>query len=217
MVVNSSSGRTLLNMSEHYLPRIRIRILSDDPLAQRSLQAILSQEDFEIATPESQNSPPEELIDAMLVDLGQLPTIEAQPDWTLDSSAPVLALAPNASTARQALAAGAHGVLARQSDPRQIPAALNAIQNGLRVVDEELLNEILCAQPASQQSDLLSVREHEVIEMLASGMANKEIAARLFISPHTVKFHVNSILEKLGAKTRTEAVVNAIRKGILTF
>jgi len=75
------------------------------------------------------------------------------------------------------------------------------------------------ADPSSRSlADLaeeLTPRESEVLQMLANGLANKEIAARLSISEHTVKFHVASILGKLGAGSRTEAVSLGIRRGIV--
>jgi DNA-binding NarL/FixJ family response regulator len=74
-------------------------------------------------------------------------------------------------------------------------------------------------QPASRlPADLaepLTPREKEVLQMLASGLANKEIASRLAISEHTVKFHVASILGKFGAGSRTEAVAIGIRSGLV--
>jgi DNA-binding NarL/FixJ family response regulator len=63
----------------------------------------------------------------------------------------------------------------------------------------------------------LTPREREVLQLLAEGLGNKEIARRLRISDHTVKFHVNAILGKLGARTRTEAVTRAARQGLITL
>jgi len=75
------------------------------------------------------------------------------------------------------------------------------------------------AQPASRRlaelAEPLTPRESEVLQMLASGLANKQIAAKLAISEHTVKFHVASILGKLGAGSRTEAVSLGIRRGLV--
>jgi DNA-binding NarL/FixJ family response regulator len=64
-------------------------------------------------------------------------------------------------------------------------------------------------------AEALTPREQEVIQLLAEGLPNKTIADRLHISEHTVKFHVNAILSKLGAQSRTEAVVRATRLGLL--
>jgi DNA-binding NarL/FixJ family response regulator len=63
--------------------------------------------------------------------------------------------------------------------------------------------------------DDLTPREIEVLRMLAEGLGNREMASRLGISDHTVKFHISSILDKLGASTRTEAVTMGIRMGII--
>jgi two-component system nitrate/nitrite response regulator NarL len=71
--------------------------------------------------------------------------------------------------------------------------------------------------PVDQVPALLSPREQEVLELLSEGLSNRDIAERLGISRHTAKFHVNAILDKLGATTRTEAVVLAARSGVLTL
>jgi DNA-binding NarL/FixJ family response regulator len=71
------------------------------------------------------------------------------------------------------------------------------------------------SQPLAELPEPLTRREREVLQMLAAGLANKEIAARLHISDHTAKFHVAAILGKLGAATRTEAVALGIRRGLV--
>jgi DNA-binding NarL/FixJ family response regulator len=63
--------------------------------------------------------------------------------------------------------------------------------------------------------EMLTPREHEILRLVSSGLGNREIAKRLAISEHTVKFHVSSILGKLGADSRTEAVSQGIRKGLI--
>jgi DNA-binding NarL/FixJ family response regulator len=102
----------------------------------------------------------------------------------------------------------------------QLAAALQGAIAGLFIVHPEELSAMLpAASPASSQvADLaepLTPREREVLQMLASGLVNKEIASKLSISDHTVKFHVASILGKLGASTRTEAVALGIRRGLV--
>ena len=71
--------------------------------------------------------------------------------------------------------------------------------------------------PIPDDIDRLTARESQVIALLTLGLSNKQIAAQLEISNHTAKFHVNSILNKLGAATRTEAVVSAVRFGLVTL
>src|SRR5216683_2649955 len=77
------------------------------------------------------------------------------------------------------------------------------------------VRECAASYPVDELLEPLTRREREVLQMLAAGLANKEIAARLAISDHTVKFHVASILGKLGASTRTEAVSAGIRRGLV--
>ena len=74
---------------------------------------------------------------------------------------------------------------------------------------------IIQAAAADVEVESLTPRELETLEMLAEGLSNKQIAARLRISDHTAKFHVNSILGKLHAGTRTEAVMRGIRSGLV--
>lgn len=120
----------------------------------------------------------------------------------------------------EALRAGVRAVLPSDASSNQIFAALQAAAAGLVILHPREMNEILPVTAPSSQSlpDLaepLTRRESEILQMLASGLANKEIAARLNISDHTVKFHVASVLSKLGAATRTEAVTLGIRRGLV--
>ena len=108
-------------------------------------------------------------------------------------------------------AAGVHAVLPPEAPPDQIVAALYAAAAGLYVTPPD---SVPVSDP-EPHIESLTAREMEVLEMLAEGLINKEIAARLNISEHTAKFHVNSILNKLGAGTRTEAVVRSLRRGLL--
>lgn len=118
------------------------------------------------------------------------------------------------------LRAGVRAILPTQISREQLLAALNAAVAGLVVLDTAEL-PLLVPEPALASSALveltepLTPREREVLQMLASGLANKQIAARLSISEHTAKFHVASILGKLGASTRTEAVAIGIRRGLV--
>ena len=82
----------------------------------------------------------------------------------------------------------------------------------------ESLAAVYGDQPLEVEAELseeITSRETDVLRMLAQGLVNKDIAARLGISEHTVKFHISSILDKLGASTRTEAVTLGIRRGLI--
>ena len=119
------------------------------------------------------------------------------------------------------LRAGALGVLARSSPSIEIHSAIQAASRGLLLLDPDLARGLFSADSVRPHEhdvaalEQLTAREVEVLRMLAEGFANKEIASRLGISDHTVKFHISSILAKLGASTRTEAVTLGIRKGLI--
>jgi NarL family two-component system response regulator YdfI len=122
---------------------------------------------------------------------------------------------------RRALQSGARAVLPRAASPVEIVAAIEAVGAGLAVVTAEDLEALapvlpeMSAAAGFDPGEPLTTRESEVLAMLAEGAGNKEIATRLHISEHTVKFHVSSILAKLGAATRTEAVARGFKEGLI--
>lgn len=107
--------------------------------------------------------------------------------------------------------AGAHGVLPLDASADQIELALQAAAAGLGVFSPRHLDPPAGARIPSA----LTARETEVLRMIAEGLANKEIAWRLGISEHTVKFHVSALLGKLGAGSRAEAIGAGIRQGVI--
>jgi two-component system, NarL family, nitrate/nitrite response regulator NarL len=129
----------------------------------------------------------------------------------------VVVLASEASDAARALGSGARGALARDSDGARLVAALAAAERGVFVVDEVFAPTVIARPAERSKADAsgLTPREQQVLELVAQGRSNKRIAVELGISEHTVKFHLNAILEKLDVDTRTEAVVQAARLGWL--
>jgi DNA-binding NarL/FixJ family response regulator len=110
------------------------------------------------------------------------------------------------------------GILPLEASSEQIEAAIQAIAAGLSVGMPSLLNLPLGDTPMGMEMQLidpLTDREMEVLQLLAQGLANKQIAVKLSISEHTVKFHVSSIYTKLGAANRTEAVRMGVRRGLI--
>jgi two-component system, NarL family, nitrate/nitrite response regulator NarL len=111
--------------------------------------------------------------------------------------------------------------LLKEADRAEIAGAVRAVAAGLVVLDRSLAPYLTAALLLRTNTDgepplpgeALTPREREVLQLMAQGLPNREIAARLFISPHTVKFHVASILAKLGAASRTEAVTLGARRG----
>jgi DNA-binding NarL/FixJ family response regulator len=121
--------------------------------------------------------------------------------------------------ARRALRAGVRAILPRDSAEHEIVAAIEAVAAGLAVISPEILEALVPATTEDHDEfpagEPLTSRESEVLSLLAEGAGNKEIASRLRISEHTVKFHVSSILTKLGAATRTEAVSRGLKEGLI--
>jgi DNA-binding NarL/FixJ family response regulator len=157
-------------------------------------------------------------------------------EWSKGSEhAPVLLMAEDASPAflSHALAApGVGGLVSADCSGAELVIALKAVAAGLVTISPKFsatLGEILrrgagkathstpyLGQPQGTLEALTS-REHEVLAMMMEGLSNKEIALQLNVSTHTVKFHISSILAKLGASSRTEAITIGLRRGLLTI
>ena len=139
-----------------------------------------------------------------------LPSVEAV---VLLSSDPV-----GAWTA-QARRLGVRAVLRDDATAEELRAAIDAARAGLVVLHPDTLKGSAEARPAESRGSAaaLTPRELEILEMMAEGMSNRTIAGRLGISSQTVKFHVASILAKLGAASRTEAVTFGVRHGLIAL
>ena len=115
----------------------------------------------------------------------------------------------------------AWGLLPLDSSEEELLAAIHALHQGLMVstpaVMQPLIGQAIAANPEEYLVKELTEREMEVLELLADGLANKQIALELEISEHTVKFHVSSIYTKLGAANRTEAVRIGARLGLIVL
>jgi len=140
----------------------------------------------------------------------------------IPSSFPVVALIdePSPDWTAHALRSGVKAILPRDSGMDDILAAIQAAHAGLVLLDPAVTQNLVARIPTptarpTPTLDDLTPREVEVLRMLAEGLGNREMGARLGISDHTVKFHISSILDKLGASTRTEAVTMGIRMGII--
>ena len=132
-----------------------------------------------------------------------------------ENAPPVLALAVTSDQAAQARAAGAQALLSRDASQEALAAAAVALSHGLQVTDPALAGVSAAATPEPGSASLFTPREQDILKLLAEGLPNKGVASRLEVSEHTVKFHVNSIMGKLNAQSRTEAVILATRLGLL--
>jgi NarL family two-component system response regulator YdfI len=207
----------------------RVLIVSASPLARAGLENLLATLRFEVAAGvASFDELSEPLLetepDAVIIDvsgnqekiLDELAASEA----TRESAVVLIADNSPPGWAAEALRSGARGILPSDVSPQQLRIAIEAALAGLVIIPS---NEVAAVVPAAAPTALpladlpepLTKREREVLQMLASGLGNKEIAIRLSLSEHTAKFHVASILGKLGVSTRTEAVAIGIRRGLV--
>ncbi len=216
---------------------IHVFIVGASSLARAGLQNLLADRGVEVAGSFSDldglaDAFPDSEADALVVD-GSGESTESMLDSLarsdLASEIPIVLLAgnrwppeaPNAeSQSRDAFRSGVRAVLPADVTSSQLFAALQAVTAGLLVLHPAEIDILAPAatpasQPLSELAEPLTRREREVLQMLAAGLGNKEIAARLNISDHTAKFHVGSILGKLGAASRTEAVALGIRRGLV--
>lgn len=143
-------------------------------------------------------------------------------DNGLSHQTPILLLLEQATQNKtsRAMQLGIRGVLPADVAPAQLFSAISAVGKGLVVLQagEQALGAVSTQSRNGEPAELfepLTPREKEVLQMLASGLGNKQIAMHLKISEHTAKFHVASILGKLGASSRTEAVAVGLRRGLI--
>ena len=139
-----------------------------------------------------------------------------------DSAILIVTAQDNPPLAQNALAQGARGYLPRTLSANEMALAIRSAARGLVVVHHSLTSELFDPQRmlAPRANDLLeplTARELEVLAWLTRGLANKQIALELSITEHTVKFHIRSILAKLGVSNRTEAVSTALQRGLVTM
>jgi DNA-binding NarL/FixJ family response regulator len=188
---------------------IAVELAIDDPeLAERVRAMIMRQSGLRLVDTEGPAAPDIRIADAMAEDAAGVPVI-------------VLA---EGGHAWDALLGGAAAVLADSSDGATLNAAIHAVAQGLTLLSDTFRRELLIDRAAAHDlADAdpepvpvdLSPRELQVLQLLAEGASNKVIARRLGITPNTAKFHVASIIAKLGAIGRTDAVARAMRLGLV--
>jgi NarL family two-component system response regulator YdfI len=209
---------------------IRVFIVAAAPLARAGLENVLASRGVEVAGSAATVEALTDLVsdttpDIILVDASGGPfetALESILDSGLISDVGFVVLGDGISrgASAEAMRGGVRAMLPGDISAEQLVAALEAAASGLLVVHPSRVNDVLPAGAApprtiDELAEPLTPREVEVLQMLAAGRSNKEIAARLGISEHTVKFHVASILGKLGAGSRTEAVSIGIRRGLV--
>ncbi|MEZ4593040.1 MAG: response regulator transcription factor [Chloroflexota bacterium] len=207
-------------------PTFSVAVVANDPLARAGLAALLAAEPTcDIVAQMSLNDWLTDLqaddwndglLDGVVWDVGWQTAVPLPEE---PFPLPVVALLPDETAVPQLWSLGIQAMLRRDATAAAIIAALQAAVQGVAALDVDFVTAVLPPTPATPETlpELveLTPREQEVLTLLAEGFTNKAIAHQLEISDHTVKFHVNAILGKLNAQSRTEAVVQATRLGLL--
>ena len=207
---------------------IRVLIKASSHVARAGLESLLHSHPSVRLVPDSRGDArgveSESPADVLLVEADTFRDATAREamEWAAAGGTVVLLVRnPAAEPLTEALRAGVKSVLPNRSDGPEIGAAIEAAAAGMVVLDpsgiETLLNAPRVVRGGDSETPVedLTPRELEVLRLVAAGLGNKEIAARLDISEHTVKFHIASLMGKLGAGSRTEAVTQGLRQGLI--
>ncbi|MFL5991395.1 MAG: response regulator [Rubrobacteraceae bacterium] len=207
--------------------RIRILVADDHPMLREGLVAVLgTQPDFEVVGEAADGSEAVRLAetlrpDVILLDL-EMPGVDgvAALEELRDAGSTSRAIVFTAYDTDQrilgALRAGARGYLLKGASRTEIFDAIRTVHAGGSLLEPGVTTRLLYQLRAnSELREPLTPRELEVLVLISEGLHNSEIAGRLFVTERTVKFHVSSILAKLGADNRTEAVAVAARRGLI--
>lgn len=208
---------------------IRILVADDHPVVREGLVAILgTQPDFAVVGEASTGHetvakadalhPNVVLLDLAMPELDGVEALRQMRQANPDVQAIVFTAFDTDERILDAVRAGARGYLLKGAPRDEIFRSIRIVSQGgallQPMVASRLLRQISAERPANNK-ERLTAREREVLRLLAQGKANKEIAATLVVSERTVKFHVSSIMKKLGAGNRTEAVSFAAQQGLV--
>ncbi|MBA2376480.1 MAG: response regulator transcription factor [Actinomycetota bacterium] len=204
---------------------IKILVADDHPMLREGLVAVLStREDFEVVG-EAKNgreavervkslSPDVVLLDLEMPEMDGVEALETLQKEGVETKALVFTAYDTDERILGAIRAGAKGYLLKGSARKDIFGAIEAVAAGGSLLAPDITSRLL-THMRNGPLETLTPRESEVLKLIAKGMPNREIAAELFISERTVKFHVSSLLAKLEAENRTEAVAVARERKLL--
>lgn len=209
---------------------IRVFIADDHELVRLALRSMIESEDDMVVVGEAGDtntviaacigaSPDVLVLDMRMPGMGGVEVCRAVMEAMPDTRVLVLTSFEADDELFGVLSAGACGYLLKDTRPERIVQAIRSVSEGQSVFDAVIANRIIKGRPMdpAQLADPLSEREVEVLELMARGMSNKQISRTLWIGETTVKTHVSHILRKLGQADRTQAVLAAVKSGLVSL
>ena len=203
-------------------PRIRVFCVDDHPLMREGIAAVIRNEsDMQLVAEAStgheaiqgfrEHQPDVTLMDVRMTDMGGIDASLAILTEFADARVIMLTTFEGDAEIQHALEAGAQGYMLKSMPRKQLVDMIRKVHAGKKQIPPEVAVRLI----EHIGDEMLSKREVEVLQKVAGGNRNSDIAALLFISEETVKGHIKHIMEKLGASDRTEAVAVGIRRGII--
>ncbi|MBE0430296.1 MAG: response regulator transcription factor [Dehalococcoidia bacterium] len=213
--------------------RLTVLIADDHPLVREALhQALEAEEDLEVVAEAcdgeeavklaSELRPDVAVMDIVMPKLNGIEATRKIKEVAPDIAILILTAYDDDEYVLGLLDAGAAGYLLKSARGRDLAGAIRAIKSGESVLHPKIIAKLLkraMVAPAQEHraSDLLSDREMEVLRLVALGIGNREIAAKLFLSQRTVKAHLTNIFNKLNVASRSEAIVKGLQWGLITL
>ena len=226
-----------VNPTENRKPMIRILIADDHPIVRDGLRKLLSlEDDFEIVAEASDGrevldkvqelDPDVLLLDLRMPNLDGLSTLQAMAQLNKKTRVIVLTASEDKNEFVQAMKLGCSGIVLKQTAPDLIVKSIRKVYGGEIWLDSHTTAAVMrqFAAPGdltgpsgsgkTRERSPLSTREREIVQLVAQGYKNKEMAEKMFISEQTVKNHLHNIFDKLGVSDRLELALYAIHKGL---
>ena len=202
----------------------RVLVVDDHPVVREGLRSMLGGDGIEVVAEAGTGGealaaatmlgPDVIVLDMELPDQNGLAVLRQLRDTVPGACVLVVSMHDDPDLVRRALAAGAHGWLLKGVGRRELRAAVEAVRGGTSVIDPALLR-VLTAETARAPAPALTPLEQDVLRLVADGLTNRQISERMRWSLGTAKKYVQRILDKLGVADRTQAAVEALRRGVL--